>query len=125
MDRGAWQATVHGVAESDKSIYYLYFYRSLSELQLNLFIQDHQLPRVFYLPVLLQALVFRSHLQRLKLQLLEVLQDLMQMNIRQESLVQLHPLKVSLVQVRNVQLNAEQKPLTSQRKSATGEIKSA
>lgn len=49
----------------------------------------------------------------------------MQMNIRQESLVQLHPLKVSLVQVRNVQLNAEQKPLTSQRKSATGEIKSA
>ena len=38
-----------------------------------------------------------SHLQRLKLQLLEVLQDLMQMNIRQESFVQLHPLKVSLV----------------------------
>ena len=64
---------------------------------MNLFIQDHQLPRVFYLPVLLQERLFRSHLQRLKLQLLEVLQDLMQMNIRQESFVQLHPLKVSLV----------------------------
>ena len=92
---------------------------------MNLFIQDHQLPRVFYLPVLLQERLFRSHLQRLKRQLLEVLQDLMQMNIRQESFVQLHPLKVSLVQVRKVQVKAEQEPLTSQRKSATGEIKSA
>lgn len=108
-------------------MYYLYFYRSLSELQLDLFIQDRQLPRVFCLPVVLQALLCRSHLQSLKLQLLEVLQDLMQVNIRQESFVQLHPLEVNLVPVSKVevQLNAEQKPLTSQRKSATGRVKSA
>lgn len=51
----------------------------------------------------------------------------MQVNIRQESFVQLHPLEVNLVPVSKVevQLNAEQKPLTSQRKSATGRVKSA
>lgn len=105
-------------------MYFLHFYRLLFERQLDLFIQDHQLQ----LPSVLQALLlFKSYLQSLKVQLLKVLQNLMQVKLRQESLVQLHPLQVDLMQVSKVEVhvNTKQKPLTSKRNNATGRIKSA